>query len=63
LSVPLESSEGLIAALEKQAAALYARHEIRVNTELCDVESPMSPETKEALYRIRTRSSTPGQRT
>jgi signal transduction histidine kinase len=45
-------SEGLITALEKQAAALYARHEIRVNTELCDEEPPMSPETKEALYRI-----------
>ena len=45
-------SEGLIAALEKQAAALHARHEIRVNIALCDVEPPMSPETKEALYRI-----------
>ncbi|HJQ29043.1 MAG TPA: PAS domain S-box protein, partial [Rubrobacter sp.] len=45
-------SEGLIAALEKQAAALHARHEIRVNTDLCDVEPPMSPGTKEALYRI-----------
>jgi PAS domain S-box-containing protein len=45
-------SEGLITALEKQAAALHARHEIRVNTELCDEEPAMSPETKEALYRI-----------
>jgi signal transduction histidine kinase len=45
-------SDGLIAALEKQAAALHARHEIRVNTDLCDVEPPMPPETKEALYRI-----------
>jgi PAS domain S-box-containing protein len=45
-------SEGLIAALEKQAAALHVRHEIRVNTALCDVEPRMSPETKEALYRI-----------
>jgi PAS domain S-box-containing protein len=45
-------TEGLIAALEKQAAALHVRHEIRVNTALCDVEPRMSPETKEALYRI-----------
>ncbi len=45
-------AEGLMAALEKQAAALYARHEIKVNTTLCDEEPAMSPETKEALYRI-----------
>jgi PAS domain S-box-containing protein len=45
-------TDGLIAALEKQAAALHVRHEIRVNTALCDVEPRMSPETKEALYRI-----------
>jgi signal transduction histidine kinase len=44
-------TEGLVAALEKQAAALRARHEIRVRTDLCE-EPGASPETKEALYRI-----------
>jgi PAS domain S-box-containing protein len=44
-------TEGLVAALEKQAAALRARHEIGVQTVLCD-EPQTSPETKEALYRI-----------
>jgi signal transduction histidine kinase len=44
-------NEGLVAALEKQAAALRARHEIRVQTILCE-EPGASPETKEALYRI-----------
>jgi signal transduction histidine kinase len=44
-------TEGLVAALEKQAAALGARHEIGVQTVLCD-EPQTSPETKEALYRI-----------
>jgi PAS domain S-box-containing protein len=44
-------SEGLVAALEKQAAALRARHEIEVQTLLCgEPEAPL--ETKEALYRI-----------
>ncbi len=44
-------SEGLVAALEKQAAALQARHEIEVHTALCD--EPDGPLwMKEALYRI-----------
>lgn len=44
-------TEGLVAALEKQAAALRARHEIEVSTSLC--EEPETPlETKEAIYRI-----------
>jgi PAS domain S-box-containing protein len=44
-------TEGLVAALQKQAAALRARHEIEVEAILCD-EPEASPETKEALYRI-----------
>jgi PAS domain S-box-containing protein len=44
-------SEGLIAALEQQAAALRARHEIPVHTTLCE-EPDLPLETKEALYRI-----------
>ena len=44
-------TEGLIAALEKQAAALGARHEIPVHTTLGE-EPDLPPETKEALYRI-----------
>ena len=44
-------SEGLVAALEKQAAALRARHEIEVEVALCD-EPEASLEVKEALYRI-----------
>jgi signal transduction histidine kinase len=44
-------SEGLVAALEKQAAALQARHEIEVHTALCD--EPDGPLwMKETLYRI-----------
>ena len=44
-------TEGLVAALEKQAAALRARHEIEVTTSLCD--EPKAPlEAKEAVYRI-----------
>jgi PAS domain S-box-containing protein len=44
-------TEGLAAALEKQAAALRARHEIEVTTSLCDEpEAPL--ESKEAVYRI-----------
>jgi PAS domain S-box-containing protein len=43
--------EGVIAALEKQAAVLEARHKIEVEVDLCD--EPDAPlETKEALYRI-----------
>ncbi len=44
-------SEGLVAALEKQAAALRARHEIPVRAILCD-EPAAASEVKEALYRI-----------
>ena len=43
--------EGLAAALEKQAAALRARHEIRTDVDLCD-EPETSVEVKEAIYRI-----------
>jgi PAS domain S-box-containing protein len=44
-------TEGLVAALEKQAAALRARHEIEVETSMCDEpEAPL--EAKEAVYRI-----------
>jgi signal transduction histidine kinase len=44
-------SEGLSAALHKQASALRARHEIEVEVALCD-EPEASLEVKEALYRI-----------
>jgi PAS domain S-box-containing protein len=43
--------EGLTVALDKQAAALRARHEIEVEATLCD-EPEASPEAKEAVYRI-----------
>ena len=43
--------EGLIAALEKQAAALSARHRIAVHADL-GTEPVLPLETKEALYRI-----------
>ena len=43
--------EGLVAALEKQAAAVQARHGIRVVAEL-DKEPEASLEVKEALYRV-----------
>jgi len=43
--------EGLASALTKQAAALHARYDIEVKTEIC--EEPEAPiETKEAIYRI-----------
>jgi PAS domain S-box-containing protein len=44
-------TEGLIAALTQQAAALKARHEIPVHTTLGE-EPDLPLETKEALYRI-----------
>src|SRR5215212_2176795 len=45
------ATEGLIAALEKQAALVQARHELVVHLTLCD--EPDAPlEVKEALYRI-----------
>ena len=44
-------SEGVVAALEKQAATLEARHKIEVVVDLCDEpDAPLA--TKEALYRI-----------
>jgi signal transduction histidine kinase len=43
--------EGLVTALAKQGAALQARHEMSVQTHLC--EEPTLPlQTKQALYRI-----------
>jgi PAS domain S-box-containing protein len=44
-------TEGLVAALEKQAAALRARHEIEVKATLCE-EPETSLSVKEAVYRI-----------
>ena len=44
-------SEGLVAALEKQAAALETRHKIEVEADLGD-EPEASLEAKEAVYRI-----------
>ena len=45
------ATEGLIAALEKQAALVQARHELAVHLTLCD--EPDAPlEVKEAVYRI-----------
>jgi PAS domain S-box-containing protein len=44
-------TEGVVAALQKQAAALEARYGIEVETDLCDEpEAPL--ETKEVIYRI-----------
>ena len=44
-------TEGLVAALTKQAASVRARHNITVNTSFC--EEPKLPfEVKEAFYRI-----------
>jgi signal transduction histidine kinase len=43
--------EGLVSALEKQAAALRARHEINVRTSLEEAPA-LHSETREALYRI-----------
>ncbi|RIL07702.1 hypothetical protein DCC79_14615, partial [bacterium] len=45
------ANEGLVAALEKQAAALRARHGLAVSTALSD-EPEVSLDVKEALYRI-----------
>jgi signal transduction histidine kinase len=43
--------EGLVAALSKQAAAVQARHEVLVQTELCD-EPALPLRSKQELYRI-----------
>jgi signal transduction histidine kinase len=45
-------SEGLVAALAKQAAAVQARHAVQVETELCAEEPVLSLRTKQELYRI-----------
>jgi signal transduction histidine kinase len=44
-------TEGLVGALEKQAAAVQARHRLQVDTMLGD-EPNVSLATKEALYRL-----------
>ena len=44
-------SEGLVAALNKQAAAVQARHEVPVETELCD-EPNLPLKVKQELYRV-----------
>jgi signal transduction histidine kinase len=44
-------TEGLVAALAKQAAAARARHELQVEADLSD-EPALPPAAKEALYRI-----------
>src|SRR5213078_3825441 len=44
-------SEGLVAAISKQAAALRARHQIEVRADL-GAEPALPLERKEALYRI-----------
>jgi signal transduction histidine kinase len=44
-------TEGLVAALIKQAAALQARHEVPVETDLCD-EPDLPLKIKQELYRI-----------
>jgi PAS domain S-box-containing protein len=44
--------EGLVAALERQAAATRARHGLRVHTMLPDDDPEMPLVAKEALYRI-----------
>jgi signal transduction histidine kinase len=44
-------TEGLVSALLKQAAALQARHEVPVETELCD-EPSLSLKVKQELYRV-----------
>ncbi|HEV2459145.1 MAG TPA: ATP-binding protein, partial [Ktedonobacterales bacterium] len=44
-------TEGLVAALSKQGAALQARHDVLVQTHLCD-EPALPLRTKQELYRI-----------
>ena len=44
-------TEGLVAALTKQAEATRARHRLTVKTQFCE-EPPLSIPVKEALYRI-----------
>lgn len=44
--------DGLLIALQKQAAALTARHKIELQLDLCAEEPALPIEAKEALYRI-----------
>jgi signal transduction histidine kinase len=44
-------TEGLVSALSKQAAALQARHDVPVETDLCD-EPSLSLKIKQELYRV-----------
>jgi signal transduction histidine kinase len=44
-------TEGLVSALLKQAAALEARHEVPIETDLCD-EPSLSLKIKQELYRV-----------
>jgi signal transduction histidine kinase len=60
--------EGLVAALEKAAAGVQARHDIRVETALGEepdapLEKPRSPSTALPRKRCTTPSSTPAQPT
>ncbi|HEY0068901.1 MAG TPA: GAF domain-containing protein [Chloroflexia bacterium] len=50
------ASEGLVAALTKQAAALRARHGIKVLTEFC-LEPDLPIQAKEVLYRVAQEAS------
>ncbi len=45
-------TDGLVAALSKQAAATRARHHLNVTTDLCEEMEDMPLDVKEALYRI-----------
>jgi signal transduction histidine kinase len=45
-------TEGIIMAFEKQAEMVFARHKIKVRTELGRVEPELPLNVKEALYRI-----------
>jgi len=44
-------TEGLVSALIKQAAALHARHDVPVETDLCD-EPDLPLKIKQELYRV-----------
>ncbi len=45
-------TDGLVAALNKQADAVRKRHHLEVETDLCEEMEQVSLEIKEALYRI-----------
>jgi PAS domain S-box-containing protein len=46
------ATEGLVVALQRHAAAICARHELRVEAVLCAEPDDLPFEVKEALYRI-----------